>query len=112
MPIPGTAGWQKQVEESDWPSLAALPWIGTPEASVHHRLLAKIFEDHVVITDSKNTLHVCKSYDAIQRQLQEVKRGEILINRRLALLTRYFDEIESKKRLYIKTKYHIGNYLH
>ncbi|WP_210092975.1 LysR family transcriptional regulator [Ruegeria sp. HKCCSP346] len=42
----GPAGWQKQVEESDWSSLAALPWIGTPEASVHHRLLAKVFERH------------------------------------------------------------------
>lgn len=40
----GPAGWQKQVEGSDWASLAALPWIGTPEASVHHRLLAKVFE--------------------------------------------------------------------
>ncbi|MDW3222994.1 MAG: LysR family transcriptional regulator [Paracoccaceae bacterium] len=38
-------GWQAQVENADWVSLAALPWIGTPETSVHHRLLASIFED-------------------------------------------------------------------
>jgi DNA-binding transcriptional LysR family regulator len=40
------AGWQNQVAGVDWASLAALPWIGTPETSVHHRLLAKIFKDH------------------------------------------------------------------
>jgi DNA-binding transcriptional LysR family regulator len=39
------AGWQKQVENADWASLAALPWIGTPETSVHHRLLASVFEN-------------------------------------------------------------------
>jgi DNA-binding transcriptional LysR family regulator len=40
------AGWQKQVESADWATLAALPWIGTPETSVHHRLLASVFENH------------------------------------------------------------------
>jgi DNA-binding transcriptional LysR family regulator len=40
------AGWHNQVEDADWTSLAALPWIGTPETSVHHRLLTKVFEDH------------------------------------------------------------------
>jgi len=40
------AGWEKQVERADWKALAALPWIGTPEKSVHHRLLASIFDDH------------------------------------------------------------------
>ncbi|MCH2096337.1 MAG: LysR family transcriptional regulator [Rhodobacteraceae bacterium] len=38
-------GWQTQVEEADWAALADLPWIGTPETSVHHRLLAKVFND-------------------------------------------------------------------
>ncbi|PUB16157.1 LysR family transcriptional regulator [Yoonia sediminilitoris] len=38
-------GWQKQVENADWASLAALPWIGTPEKSVHHRLLASVFKN-------------------------------------------------------------------
>lgn len=39
-------GWQRQVEAADWRSLAALPWIGTPETSVHHRLLTSIFQKH------------------------------------------------------------------
>lgn len=39
-------GWQSQVETADWPALAALPWIGTPEISVHHRLLSAIFAAH------------------------------------------------------------------
>ena len=38
-------GWQRQVENADWDSLAALPWIGTPKTSVHHRLLASVFEN-------------------------------------------------------------------
>lgn len=38
------AGWQNQVETADWTGLATLPWIGTPETSVHHRLLASVFE--------------------------------------------------------------------
>ncbi|MER8606842.1 LysR family transcriptional regulator substrate-binding protein [Mesorhizobium sp. M0633] len=29
----------------DWTSLAALPWIGTPYASVHNRLLARLFAE-------------------------------------------------------------------
>lgn len=37
------AGWQGRVESADWQALAALPWIGTPPASVHHRLLARVF---------------------------------------------------------------------
>lgn len=39
-------GWQNKVEDADWAALAALPWIGTPETSVHHRLLAKAFAKH------------------------------------------------------------------
>lgn len=37
-------GWQSKVEDADSATLAALPWIGTPEKSVHHRLLTKSFE--------------------------------------------------------------------
>lgn len=40
------AGWQARVEGADWAALAALPWIGTPEKSVHHRLLSQIFAQH------------------------------------------------------------------
>lgn len=40
------AGWQNKVETADWPALAALPWIGTPTVSVHHRLLSAIFTKH------------------------------------------------------------------
>lgn len=41
----GPVGWQSKVENADWPSLATLPWIGTPETSVHHRLLADVYKD-------------------------------------------------------------------
>ena len=40
------AGWQNRIKDADWPDLAALPWIGTPETSVHHRLLTRQFERH------------------------------------------------------------------
>jgi DNA-binding transcriptional LysR family regulator len=36
------AGWGPQVQGRDWRALAALPWITTPEASAHHRLLASV----------------------------------------------------------------------
>ncbi len=37
------AGWGEQVLGRDWKALAALPWIATPPASAHHRLLAGAF---------------------------------------------------------------------
>ena len=33
------------VRGADWRQLASLPWIGTPQASVHNRLLSRIFAD-------------------------------------------------------------------
>ena len=36
-------GWDKRVKNATWTELALLPWIGTPEVSVHHRLLFDIF---------------------------------------------------------------------
>ena len=36
------AGWGPQVQGRDWRALAALPWITTPPASAHHRLLAQV----------------------------------------------------------------------
>jgi len=38
------AGWGPQVRGRDWKALAALPWLGTPPESAHHRLLARVFE--------------------------------------------------------------------
>ncbi len=37
------AGWGEQVLGRDWKALAALPWIATPPASAHHRLLTGVF---------------------------------------------------------------------
>jgi DNA-binding transcriptional LysR family regulator len=39
-------GWDKRVETADWPTLAELPWIGTTPASVHSRLLKRIFDEY------------------------------------------------------------------
>ncbi|RQH06116.1 LysR family transcriptional regulator [Paraburkholderia dinghuensis] len=39
------AGWKDRVKDArDWGALAALPWIWTPPASAHNRLLTQIFE--------------------------------------------------------------------
>ena len=37
------AGWGEQVLGRDWRTLAALPWLSTPVASAHHRMLASVF---------------------------------------------------------------------
>lgn len=37
------AGWGAQVQGRDWKALAALPWLATPPASAHHRLLSRVF---------------------------------------------------------------------
>lgn len=44
--IVAPAGWQDKIEDADWPTLARMPWIGTPPTSVHNRLLTQIFSDH------------------------------------------------------------------
>ncbi|MFS4583169.1 LysR family transcriptional regulator [Phaeobacter sp. C3_T13_0] len=41
----GPTGWQKKIEDLSWSQLATLPWIGTPETSVHYRLLSKVYDD-------------------------------------------------------------------
>jgi DNA-binding transcriptional LysR family regulator len=38
------AGWGPQVLGKDWRALAQLPWILTPAASAHHRLLRSVME--------------------------------------------------------------------
>jgi DNA-binding transcriptional LysR family regulator len=37
------AGWGARVKGRDWSDLASLPWLATPPASVHHRLLSAVF---------------------------------------------------------------------
>lgn len=38
-------GWDTRIRGKGWADLARLPWIGTPPASVHNRLLARVFGD-------------------------------------------------------------------
>ena len=37
------SGWASLVQGRDWKELALLPWLATPPASVHHRLLSSVF---------------------------------------------------------------------
>ncbi|APE31573.1 LysR family transcriptional regulator [Halomonas aestuarii] len=38
------AGWGSRLAGADWPQLAMLPWITTPENSAHHRLLHGVLD--------------------------------------------------------------------
>ncbi len=46
------AGWELRTAGLDWSALAGLPWIGTPPASVHHRLLGRIFSGLNVVQNA------------------------------------------------------------
>lgn len=37
------AGWESQVRDKEWHQLAGLPWLATPPASAHYRLLSLVF---------------------------------------------------------------------
>jgi DNA-binding transcriptional LysR family regulator len=44
------AGWKNRLSRvRDWPALAMLPWIWTPPASAHHRLLSRRFAEAGVV---------------------------------------------------------------
>jgi DNA-binding transcriptional LysR family regulator len=43
--VVGAASLAEFVRGADWKSLASLPWIGTPTASVHNRLLKSLFDE-------------------------------------------------------------------
>lgn len=65
----GPVGWQKKIENADWPSLAKLPWIGTPEKSVHYRLLSKVY------TNPADRLGVVARVDQEASMLEMVRSG-------------------------------------
>jgi len=65
----GPVGWQEKIETADWPNLAKLPWIGTPEKSVHYRLLSKIY------TNPADRLGVVARVDQEASMLEMVRSG-------------------------------------
>lgn len=75
------AGWQNKVEAADWPTLATLPWIGTPETSVHHRLLAKEFEKH----GSRPNVVACVDQEASMLEMVRSGIGLSLCRESIAL---------------------------
>ena len=42
--VAAPAGWEQQVLGKDWRCLAQLPWLSTPAASAHRRLLKGVFD--------------------------------------------------------------------
>lgn len=65
----GPVGWQNKMENADWPALAELPWIGTPEKSVHYRLLSKVY------TNPADRLGVVARVDQEASMLEMVRSG-------------------------------------
>ena len=65
----GPTGWQNKIQDASWSQLASLPWIGTPEASVHHRLLNRVYEDQ------SNRLNVVALVDQEASMLEMVRSG-------------------------------------
>ena len=43
------AGWDSRLAGADWPRLARLPWITTPEDSAHHRLLHGVLDPLAIV---------------------------------------------------------------
>jgi DNA-binding transcriptional LysR family regulator len=44
--VTAPAEWANQVAKADWPDIAALPWVMTPDISTHSRLVTKLLSDH------------------------------------------------------------------
>ena len=65
----GPVGWDQKIENADWPALAKLPWIGTPERSVHYRLLSNIY------TNPADRLGVVARVDQEASMLEMVRSG-------------------------------------
>jgi len=65
----GPVGWQKKIENAGWPELAKMPWIGTPERSVHYRLLSKVY------TNPADRLGVVARVDQEASMLEMVRSG-------------------------------------
>ncbi|OIQ42998.1 MAG: LysR family transcriptional regulator [Roseobacter sp. MedPE-SWde] len=65
----GPVGWQNRIENADWSELAKLPWIGTPEKSVHYRLLSKVY------TNPADRLGVVARVDQEASMLEMVRSG-------------------------------------
>jgi DNA-binding transcriptional LysR family regulator len=58
----GPMAWAEKLRDSDWDELAALPWLATPSASAHRRLLDDVFgrlgivPKRVALTDQEEAM--------------------------------------------------------
>ncbi len=46
--VAAPAAWKPRVEQGDWRSIAAMPWVMTPSISTHNRLVGALFRRHGV----------------------------------------------------------------
>jgi DNA-binding transcriptional LysR family regulator len=58
----GPAAWAEKLRDADWDELATLPWLATPSASAHRRLLDDVFRPlgivpkRVALTDQEEAM--------------------------------------------------------
>jgi DNA-binding transcriptional LysR family regulator len=90
-------GWEARMVDKDWDGLARLPWIGTAQASVHGRLLQKVYSERAAMprfvakVDQESSmlamvrsgigLSLCRDSVA----LQEKHRHGLAINERVSI---------------------------
>ncbi len=41
--------WQARLQDADWPTLASMPWVGTPPYSSQHRIVKEMFAEHSLV---------------------------------------------------------------
>lgn len=94
-------GWEPRVAGRDWDELAALPWIGTPPASVHHRLLEPLFQQYGV---AQNIITVADQEPSMLAMVHagvglSLCRDSIALNERQARGVVISDTVELKTTL-------------
>src|SRR5262245_33669158 len=99
-PVTAPAAWAARVEKADWPDIAALPWIMTPDISTHSRLVTKLLSDHgidppqrrVEADDERVIVDLVRAGVGVSLMrddvaLQSEKAGEICIGNKARLNT-------------------------
>ena len=60
--VVGASSWRERIAAADWPTLAAMPWVGTPKRSSQNWLTAQLCQQHgqalnvVVEADQESTM--------------------------------------------------------
>jgi DNA-binding transcriptional LysR family regulator len=80
--VAAPAQWGAQVKDADWPAIAALPWVMTPEISTHNRLVRKLLADRGIDPPQR---HVEADDEGVIIDLVHAGVGVSLMREELAL---------------------------